>query len=176
MKKTILFILSLCLLVGSSIFVKYTIAKTKTPVAEAKVSYSSNNIKQLAKDSQLIITGTVGNDKNIITFHNIKFVISSLNVSDSLKGNILSNSKINILQTKDLAEDPELQPNQKVLLFLEKYDGAITDNAYVIKGLYQGNYKINNGLIQTSKNNNVLGPQMNGKKLGDIKTDLVTAN
>lgn len=40
------------------------------------------------------------------------------------------------------------------LLFLEKYEGPVINNAYVIKGLYQGHYKIHRNRIIADKNNN----------------------
>lgn len=44
-------------------------------------------------------------------------------------------------------------------MFLEKYVGPIENEAYVIKGLYQGQYKI--------KNNKIKGVNNLNKKLND---------
>lgn len=175
MKKMIVFTLSVCLLIFSSILVKNTV--TKTPISYAKSTYQASSIKGLAKDSDLVLIGEVDKDKTITTLQDVEFVISKLNVTESIKGSIPIDSKINILQTKDIDIDPELVANQSVLLFLEKYTGPITENAYVIKGLYQGNYTITNGILKASKaSNSEVSTKINAKKIIDIKKDLIEVN
>jgi len=36
-----------------------------------------------------------------------------------------------------------LRENEKAILFLEKYEGPVAEDAYVVLGVYQGKFKIN---------------------------------
>ena len=51
-----------------------------------------------------------------------------------------------ILQTK-AEEDPFLVKNSEVILFLSEYIGPITEDAYVINGLQNGQYIVRDGLL-----------------------------
>lgn len=172
MKKSIILVLSLCLLIVTCIAVKK--ANIKYSTGNGKISYIATDIKELANDSELIVVGKVEKGKKTVTFSKVEFTISSLNVSETIKGNIHANSKINILQTSNLDIDPILEANEKVLLFLEKYEGSVTDDAYVIKGLYQGHYKIKNDIVKVSKGgNDKLKAEVDAKKLDEVKKEIV---
>lgn len=172
MKKNILLGVSLSVLLLTSI-VNIAIQKS-APKAEGKSPYYTENKDQLAKDSEIIVTGKVNSEKTTVTLHDVTFVITSFLVDSTVKGNIAPNTKIDILQTKNLDIDPEIKSKDNMLLFLEKYTGPITDKeVYVIKGGEQGMYKVANGKLEGMKSyNGPLKAQFEGKQLSDITKEL----
>ena len=81
------------------------------------------------------------------------FAKTQIEVKSILKGANFSETEITLLQTV-CNSDPIVDKIGNVLLFLEKYIGPITDNAYVCKGHYQGHYKLNGDSISSSLSEN----------------------
>lgn len=123
-----------------------TINKIK---GDAKLTYMSENLDQLIADSSFIIEGIATDKQDDLIFQTVPFVTTNIKIEKVLKGN-LTYKEITLLQTK-ITEDPLVKKGGHVLLFLEKYEGPIINDAYVCKGLYQGNYNINDkGIITNS--------------------------
>lgn len=115
------------------------IQKMIAPRSSVKISYYASNLEDLIKDSPLIVEAKVTDKNTDITYLGVNFVTTKIDITKMLKGDI-SEHEITLLQT-DCKEDPIVEKGSSVLLFLHKYDGPITTNAYVCQGLYQGSIK-----------------------------------
>lgn len=118
-------------------------------MGEAKLTYMAENVDELISESSLIVEGVATEKQNEIIYQTVSFVTTNIKIKEVIKGS-LNGKEITLLQTK-IIEDPLVKKGGHVLLFLEKYDGPIIKDAYVCKGLYQGNYNIDdNGVIINS--------------------------
>lgn len=172
MKKMVMFSLTLVLFISSFAFTSYSKAKVFKK-ADVKLDYNASNLSSLINDSDYIILADVSKDRSMVTYGEVDFVITNTKVKQSLKGSVNDKDIVRILQTDYTNEDPLLTKGDTVLLFLEKYDGPITENAYVIKGLYQGNYKYSNGKFLSGKNNNeALSKEINELTLDDLSNKI----
>jgi hypothetical protein len=91
-----------------------------------------------------------------------------------LKGNNISkNDTIMLLQTNSY-EDPIVEKGSKKILFLDKYEGPITEDAYVCKGLYQGNYSISedNTISACGDFNDEIIKEITIKSKDDLKIEI----
>jgi hypothetical protein len=122
--------------------------------AHVKISFGAKNLDDLIKNSPLIIVAHVTDSQTQYKYSGVDFVNVQLEVKNVLKGSDFSETKITLLQTV-CAEEPIVEKGSTVLLFLHKYIGPVTDNAYVCVGMYQGQYKLDGDTIQPSKNDNV---------------------
>lgn len=127
-----------------------------TPSGEAKLVYHAKDLKSLIMDSPLIVVAQASEDQSMETFQQAQFVLTKLKVKTILKNNGFTGDEITLLQT--FANfDSTVQKDSTIVLFLEKYTGPIpnAENAYVCKGLYQGNYLLEGDKIVPSKKDNV---------------------
>jgi hypothetical protein len=122
-------------------------------VPHVKVSYYAKDSSELIKDSPVIVVAQVSNHQTQITYQGVDFVKTGVNVKQVLKGANLAGKEITLLQTV-CDEDPTVEKGSTVLLFLEAYDGPVTENAYVCKGLYQGQYKVSGDTFAPVKSGN----------------------
>lgn len=139
--KILIFVLTVML--GSTFYLKNI---SSEPI-HLKLDYASNSINELSRDSQIIVRAEVGSSIDKLSFEGVDFTRTSIVVKEFLKGSI-NEQEISVLQTISV-EDPQLIANTDVILFLEKYEGPITDdsNTFVCKGLYQGQYVVSNGYV-----------------------------
>ena len=137
--------------------------------AELKITDNFLTYENLLEKSPIAITGTVMTDNEEFSYKEMSFAMTEVKINQSIRG-ADSLQTISILQTKS-AEDPYLEKGKEVLLFLTKYDGPIVDkDAYVINGLYNGQFKIEGDSIK-----NVLSTEeylMSSSKLDDIISDI----
>lgn len=121
-----------------------------------KLDYVPESIENLQDNSELIIIGSFNKVQDVVEDNNVKFYISEVNVDDIIQGE-LANGTIKLLQTYS-QEDPLISQDSQVLLFLERYEGWLSDdNTYVCKGLTYGHYEISNGMVTPSTlSNNLL--------------------
>jgi len=110
-------------------------------ITSLKLSSEFSTFDIILESSPIVIIGTVKSSNDEFVYDEMEFAITQVKVTDSVRGTDKKEKIINILQTKS-QEDPFLQKGDKVLLFLSEYEGPITENAYVINGLYQGHFKI----------------------------------
>ncbi len=145
------------ILVGSLINLSIIANNENKNLGHAKINYQPLTLEMHVKDSNLIVVADVEGIVEQINMDGASFKISKIKIDKSIKGSVAKGEEILLLQT-DIVEDPIVKKNEKVLLFLEKYNGKITsyDNTYVCKGLYQGQYKINQDIVKNSLNNNGL--------------------
>jgi hypothetical protein len=114
------------------------------------------SVDDLIKDSPAIVIGTVTSGNNKFEYGDIVFGLTEFQIESSLRGEI--SGTIHILQTK-MSEDPFIKNGDKLLLFLTRYTGPVAENAYRIKGLYLGQYKIIGEEIIKQKNNELTGTE-----------------
>ncbi len=104
-----------------------------------------NGIENLAKATPTVIMGSAVGEGEIIDYQDIKFVKTQFMITevlrDEMSRDVDNNREITLLQTYS-EDDPELPKGQEMLLFVEPYVGPILENAYVIKGLSQGQYTV----------------------------------
>lgn len=133
---------------------KATVASIKphavgTSPSCAKLTYMAENFDDLISNSSLIIEAVPTEKQEEITYLQTSFTTTNIKVKQVFKGT-LNENEITLLQT-NIEDDPLVKKGGRVLLFLQKYDGPITKNAYVCKGLYQGNYDIDANGSLTSR-------------------------
>lgn len=122
-----------------------TVASNKLHVAGtapscAKLSYMAENLDDLISNTSLIIEAIPTENQKELTYLQTSFTKTNIKVKQVFKGT-LDEKEITLLQT-NMADDPLVKKGGRVLLFLQKYDGPIANDVYVVKGLYQGNYDI----------------------------------
>lgn len=126
------------------------ISKTFLASASTKINYYADNVHNLTHDSSLVIVGNATDETNKYIFEEENLIKTKVKISKVLKGQF-GEENIQILQTVS-PNDPTIQPDEEVILFLNKYDGPICDNCYICVGLYQGHYKIENNKVIPSHN------------------------
>lgn len=154
-----------CALLGGSVVGIENLQKPSLKT-ELKVHYQADNVDQLANDSQAIIVGTPTTNRKEILYDGVNFIATDVKVVNQIKSDTNLGDTITLLQTV-ADEDPDIRENGKSLLFLEKYEGPIIKNAYVCKGLYQGQYKVkdNDAVIinDINENNKELANEIRNK-------------
>ncbi|MBN1366455.1 MAG: hypothetical protein JW967_00820 [Dehalococcoidales bacterium] len=114
------------------------------------------SIDDLIKDSPFIVTGVVESNNNEFVYGEVPFAITKFKIETTIRGEV--SGTINILQTK-IPEDPFIKKSDKMVLFLIKYTGPVTEDAYRMKGLYLGQYKIVGDTVVKNSNNNLAGDE-----------------
>lgn len=142
------------LVAGIIYYNKNISSKPKEGLPSGKLAHSFETLDDIVSFSELIVEAKATSEQNSLSYGGVKFVKTKILIKEVLKGDkSLSNRQITLLQTK-LEQDPIIDKNDHVVLFLHKYEGPIIDDAYVCAGLYQGHYKIkdNNLVIQSIDN------------------------
>ncbi|CAM2773777.1 hypothetical protein PASE110613_00100 [Paenibacillus sediminis] len=129
----------------------------KKVITHFDLTESFDSIESLEQSASLIANVKVNSSKSF-TYGNVVFTLSNVSVNKAYKGE--ADKTINILETGGIGEDglyytvegnDVLLKNQQAIVYLEKYDGPIAENAYVIKGVYEGKFKIQNGKLLPPK-------------------------
>lgn len=99
------------------------------------------NLEDLVESSDLIVEVKSKDDPQDFVFKNAHFTTNLVNVKEVVKGDVtLENQDIKLLQFSNIA----IENNKKFLLFLKQYVGPVTENAYIVSGVYQGRFEISN--------------------------------
>ncbi len=114
-----------------------------------KISYYAKSIDDLIQDSPYIVIAKVSDKQSWYRYRGVYFYNTQINVQKVLKGSIPSGKEITLMQTY-CEEDTIVEKGSTVLLFLDRYEGPATGNAYVCQGAYQGQYKIDGKKILPS--------------------------
>lgn len=142
---------------------------------EAVLATDFQNLEDLAEASPIVITAQTKDEGEIFTYSGVEFIKTQIKVNDILRDetNLLKKGEyITLLQTY-VMEDPPVDKNEKVLLFLEKYEGKVIDElAFVVNGLDQGHFKIKDGEIISKSKNGKVKEHTKGKNLDDVKQTL----
>lgn len=169
MKKKLIILSSAAIVVVLAIVCCFNFTNLKHAifgVPHVKVSYYAKNSSDLTKDSQAVVIAQVTDHQTQLTYQGVDFVKTGVNVKKVLKGSDLAGKEITLLQTV-CAEDPTVEKGSTVLLFLDTYDGPVTENAYVCKGLYQGQYKVSGDTFAPVESGNS-GLASDMKSLGNL--------
>ncbi|MGE7828409.1 hypothetical protein [Paenibacillus sp. NPDC093718] len=102
------------------------------------------------KNDSLLIAEIMVTEGESLVYENVPFTISEVEVLNEYNGEIIEKS-IKLLETGGIIDNkqfsingnPTLNRNDRALVFLQKYEGPIVDNAYVITGDYQGKFLLN---------------------------------
>lgn len=126
------------------------------------VADSYVELDDLSTDSEIIARVGI-NSNDFFEFDEIPFTLSDANIIEVYKGSV-SNDTMSILETGGILENVEysvegekvLKEGDEAIIYVEKYEGPIKPeiDKYVIKGIYQGKYKIddNEQLIASDLN------------------------
>lgn len=125
-----------------------------TPQGDAKMVDNYASIDDLIKDTPIIVMGTVESNNEEIVYGDVTFGLTKFKVETTYRGKV--SDTINILQTK-MNDDPFIHKGDKMILFLVRYEGPVTSDAYRFKGLYQGQYKIEGSKITKNSANSLSG-------------------
>lgn len=114
----------------------------------AMLAQKFTSLESLAKASPLVVSCKVNGKSQEFTYKEVDFAKTEVLVKEIYRNdvNIKNGDKITILQTL-IQEDPLIDKNDELLLFLEKYEGPVCSDAYQIVGAVQGHYKIKDGKI-----------------------------
>ncbi|MFC5528603.1 hypothetical protein [Cohnella yongneupensis] len=103
------------------------------------------NFEEITIDSDLIVEVELTGNTKQFNYGHADWSVADAEVKKVYKGDEKFKSElIQILEVAPLDNTSENYVNKKHLLFLKKYIGPMIEDAYVIAGVYQGNFKIDN--------------------------------
>ncbi|MGE6490177.1 hypothetical protein ACQKD4_00620 [Exiguobacterium sp. NPDC077395] len=113
--------------------------------SDLAVTESFRHIDDLATRSPIVIVGKVSSHPRSFEYHSVTFFESDIHVQRvyrDVSHELKQTDTITLLQN-DMEEDPLVRRGENVLLYLQKYEGPVIENAYRIVGLQQGHFKVN---------------------------------
>ncbi|MBO0588358.1 MULTISPECIES: hypothetical protein [unclassified Sporosarcina] len=137
--------------------------------------HNVSTIDDLAEVSPIVITAKGSGVSEEFMYKDLSFYKTRVKMNDIFRdefNNLDKDLEITILQN-DGDMDPKIQNNETVLLFLEKYEGPIIEDAYVIIGMKQGQFKYNNdGTIMSKANDFELSRNTKNDNLKSVESAL----
>ena len=120
---------------------------------DATIYFPYENLEQIIEITPNIIQCKVVSKNNVFQYDDIDFVKTDVEITDYIRNNdnFTKGQKISILQTK--GANSLLVKDNDLILYIEKYKGPVTDNAYVILGSDYGQYILNGKLIKHATKN-----------------------
>lgn len=175
-KKIVVRLILTLIMLGGSMYICQTVIFENYETSSA-ITTDYQDLEDLAQATPIVITAQAKNKGEIFTYHDVEFVKTKIQVQDILRDEtklLKKGENITLLQTY-VKEDPTVKRNEKVLLFLEQYEGKVIDElAYTVNGLEQGHFKIKNGEIISKSKNSKIKDNTKGKNLDDTKQVLRT--
>jgi hypothetical protein len=159
-KNKVLLLLGAILIIGFFFYSNVFAEKSNNKVdMHLSLSKGYESISELANDADIIAEVEV-TSSNTLSYYDVPFTVSNADLLDTYKGGT-TGTTINLLETGGIIDNQEYSPegndvlkeNDKAILFLQKYEGPITNDAYVVLGVYQGKFKID------SDNNSLIAPK-----------------
>lgn len=120
--------------------------------------------------SPIVITATVTSENKEFDYAEMTFAITAVEPIDIVRGDVNAKT-LRIMQTYS-EEDPYLKKGTQVLLFLSEYDGPIAQDVFVINGLYNGQYVIDDGTLFSVKPGNVKTTVLTNTDLEKVVLDV----
>jgi len=106
------------------------------------VENAYDSLEEISNHSTLIAEVKLGKSSETINFENHDFSKTNLTIKEVYKGDPkLKNSTIDIIELGSINITKD-KGNGKFLLFLRPYEGPITTDSYIVTGVYQGKFKI----------------------------------
>lgn len=108
-----------------------------------------STVAQLSQDAEVIVLAEVGSNGKSFEYAKVVFTTTDVRINKAIKGDFKAGESISVLETGGALHDleyriddvPVLKQGEKVLLFLEKFQGAeFAKNSYLILVSYQGKF------------------------------------
>ncbi|RAP78501.1 hypothetical protein [Paenibacillus montanisoli] len=99
------------------------------------------SLKEIEQDSALVAVVKLTGNVKPIAYQSANFTLTEAEIQKVLKGKHDLHSKINLLEVSVFNLNLT-KKSDKLLLFLKKYVGPITEDAYTIAGVYQGKFNV----------------------------------
>lgn len=141
MKKWMIGILSVAAVAG---YVMFSEMLKEVNTSDLAVTESFRHIDDLATRSPIVLVGKVSSHPKSFEYHSVTFFESDIHVQRvyrDVSQKLKQTDTITLLQN-DMEEDPLVKVGENVLLYLQKYEGPVIENAYRIVGLQQGHFKV----------------------------------
>ncbi|MED1919810.1 hypothetical protein P4V64_31525 [Bacillus thuringiensis] len=114
-----------------------------------------DSIKKLNESAEVIAEVEINESKSF-QYKNVVFTLSDAKVKQLYKGDVDPENVIKILETGGYKDGTEytfegnevFETGEKAYVYLEKYEGPVAEDAYVIKGVYQGKFLEEEGKLQ----------------------------
>lgn len=142
MKKWMIGMLSVVVIAG---YIMFSEMLKEENTSDLAVTESFRHIDDLATSSPIVIVGKVSSAPKPFTHQSVTFFESHIQVQRvyrDVNGQLKSADTITLLQN-DMEEDPLVKRDETVLLYLQRYEGPVMENAYRIVGLQLGHFKVN---------------------------------
>ena len=134
-------ILSVAVVAG---YVMFSDMLKQEKTSDLAVTESFRHIDDLATRSPIVLVGKVSSHPRSFEYHSVTFFESDIHVQRvyrDVSQKLKQTDTITLLQN-DMEEDPLVKVGENVLLYLQKYEGPVIENAYRIVGLQQGHFKV----------------------------------
>ncbi|MFC4101512.1 hypothetical protein [Paenibacillus xanthanilyticus] len=114
------------------------------------------SLEELTAKASDIVEVEILDQQETIEYGGVVFTVSSAKVISTQKGPLASGAIMNVLETGGVMSNgqefkfngiPVAKKKEKLFLFLETYQGPITQDAYVPIGAYQGKFKVENDKV-----------------------------
>ncbi|MBG0918206.1 hypothetical protein IR194_01445 [Exiguobacterium sp. PBE] len=142
MKKWMIGMLSVVVIAG---YIMFSEMLKEENTSDLAVTESFRHIDDLATSSPIVIVGKVSSAPKPFTHQSVTFFESHIQVQRvyrDVNGQLKSADTITLLQN-DMEEDPLVKRDETVLLYLQRYEGPVMENAYRIVGLQLGHFRVN---------------------------------
>lgn len=129
-----------------------------------------DSIQKLNESAEVIAKVEI-NVSESFQYKNVVFTLSDAKVKQVYKGDVEPENVIKILETGGYKDGTEytfegnevFETGEKAYVYLEKYEGPVAKDAYVIKGVYQGKFLEEEGEL-LSPNGVAKGLQVNSER------------
>lgn len=119
------------------------------------VNESFSSIEQLKDNSELIAEVEI-EKADSFQYKHVVFTLSEAKLLHVYKGEVQNGETVKILETGGYKDGKEytfegnkaFTEKETAIVFLEKYEGPIADDAYVIAGVYQGKFVTDGQTVQ----------------------------
>jgi hypothetical protein len=142
LKRLIIFFITIIL---STIGLAGCNQQNKSIMSSADLETHYETLDSIINDADLIAEVKVKEKATKKDYNSATFMINQVQIKEVIIGDsTLKGKEINLLELGfDESDLNIVKNNKKYLIFLTKYEGPITDDAYVVTGVYQGKFKIN---------------------------------
>lgn len=152
------------------ILVLMSLAAACSTQQNLKLADEFSTYAELIEHSPIVVTATVVSNNDEFEYDEMTFAITEVEVTDCVRGD-LNGTTLRILQTK-ADEDPYLKKSTEVLLFLSEYSGPVAKNAYVINGLYNGQFTIKDNALYEVGMEYKTAPVLKNTNLESVLSDV----
>lgn len=153
-----------------AILVLMSLAAACSTQQNLKLADEFSTYAELIEHSPIVVTATVVSNNDEFEYDEMTFAITEVEVTDCVRGD-LNGTTLRILQTK-ADEDPYLKKSTEVLLFLSEYSGLVAKNAYVINGLYNGQFTIKDNALYEVGMEYKTAPVLKNTNLESVLSDV----